>query len=73
MPLQHCRKLCFTPENTFRHEGCENVYNESNYEKGTDNAFFSHDLTVKGSIINIVLSVLDTDIELTEHDFLDAY
>ena len=39
MPLQRRRKLDFTAENTLVREGCENVYNESNYEKVADTVF----------------------------------
>ena len=55
-------------ENTFVHEGCENVYNESKYEKGADTVLYTW-LTVKGSVI--VLSMLDMNIELAEREFLE--
>ena len=50
-------------ENAFVHEGCENVYNESNYEKGTDTVFFFHMTNSKGQC-HCIEHVLDTDIEL---------
>ena len=39
MPLQRCRKLCFTPENTFMHEVKMCTMSQIT-KKGTDTVFF---------------------------------